>query len=126
MQWGNWDGALVLAFTSPGPRVLNMNELRGTRFTKDKRQPLLAKAENQVEVLTGRVEEDTSAWLRQILEGYDPEKINSPQIGNKDKKELAILLTVESSLGFSTRQPFCDYKTYKKGNVAIKTPKYAT
>lgn len=131
LPFATLDGLLTVLFTTRGERILSISDLRRKqRSNGDVVQQVLHKvttATRQWKRYASRISSHASDWLNDVLRDY---AVASPTIpvprGVRKGKDLTAVLTLDPSLGYSTRQPTSDGQVHRKINLALHGARYAT
>lgn len=126
----NLDGLLASLFTTPGVRAVSARDALVKRQFRpttlqdalDKAQAAITRLRTYAERASRRAQE---GWLLDLLRDYDSVNPQSPQpVANTDC-DIAIPMTVDPILSYSTRRPLSDGLIAEKTNVAIHGTRYA-
>ncbi len=126
----NLDGLLAAVFTQTGPRVVSVADL-------------LLKARRSVSLLTQGLQKvqrstaqwkcwaeqagyGTPSWLEEVLQAYRFGTPAPPTFNRARKhKDLSLWMTLEPSLGFSTRRPWSDCLINDQTTLTLSSPRYS-
>lgn len=131
-EWITFDGLLAALFTTPGPRLVSVADAqRKTKLSPDSLKAGLAK-----------VRKATSRWMKFVekqvkqksiadiwddfLSDYNINTPVIPEIGIRGKSAIKILMPLEPSLSFSSRQVFSNGKVEQQESMTAIAPKYAS
>jgi len=126
----NLDGLLAALFTQTGIRISSVADLAWKRRTRasadmeslEKVQKAITRWK-QWAVLRGQ---EPSSWLQALLLDYrEPLSAQPTLTYARKEKDLSIWMTLEPSLGFSTRQPLSDGQIARKTNLTMRSPHLA-
>jgi hypothetical protein len=131
-EWITFDGLLVALFTTPGPRLVSVADVQGkTKLSPDLLKEGLAKVRKATSRWMKFVEKQTKQksideiW-DDFLSDYNINNPAIPEIGHQGKGAIKILMPIEPSLSFSSRQVFSNGKVELQESMAAITPKYAS
>lgn len=116
----NLDGLLAALFTQSGIRLVSVGDLVQKQHTIPSLQgAALQKAQQAItqwKTWTSRASQQSQSWLEDLLQGYQPKNAVLPELRvARKQKDLSIWMTLEPSLGSSTRRPWSD------GFISMKT-----
>ncbi len=120
VAWGNLDGLLALLFTSPGARVVSVNDLQ---FRMKRRETLAASA---LEKASKAIERwDVYLQKHQISWSDIDQHYRRPQaivFIRKPKSGLGLQMTIDPALGYAHRSAPSNGLVADKHNISTRTP----
>jgi hypothetical protein len=121
---GNLDGLLATAFTTPGARLVSVQDARNKQTLNDEScKKAVEKASALVERLityTERQEQRTAGGIAAVLALYASGQPAAPLFTAKSTNDLALPMTIDPMLGYSTRQPLSDGRITQNTNLAVQ------
>jgi len=125
------DGLLTALFTTPGPRVLSVNDLVGKQLLEaealQKGLYKVAKKINRWKAFARRATKGKKVdWLSDVLRDYHPEHPASPTLAlGKYERDINVLMTLDPSFCFSVRSELSLGWMTEKTQVAVRGTRYA-
>lgn len=127
LELANFDGLLAAALTSPGARLVSVNDARDKQITNpsvtkrglDKVRRLV---ERLLKVLPSSEER---SFLAAVLRSYSAEKSQVPFIRPRKSQETSVNMPINAAFAYSTRRPFRDGFVSDRSNIAIDGTPYA-
>lgn len=122
------DGLLAALFTVPGFRVVSVDDLLnklGKSVTWDKCLEKITKALSRWQRFIDRNASNKARWLREALSAYEVDRPTVPCLRPCSEKDIAVLMTLDPSLGFSLHQPTSDSQLTQKKNLTVNGAPYA-
>ncbi len=125
------DGLLAALFTTPGSRVLSVNDLL---WKQRQDAEALAKGLHKVATTINRwkafarrtARRQGTDWLGNVLRDYDPERPAFPTlIEGKGRGDIHVLMTIDPSFCFSLRSAQSLGRMTEKTQVAVRGTHYA-
>lgn len=125
----NLDGLLAAVFTQTGPRLVSVADLllkaRRTGSLLAQGLQKVQRATTQWKSWAERVGCGSSPWLDELLQEYSPTTPALPAFSiAKKRQDLRIWMTLEPSLGFSTRRLWSDGLIDDETSLTLSGPRY--